>query len=103
MYVVTHFWANLAQHNEIYHAIIIITKNHTKMLHFSSALSVKNCVILCYEIHSLLLTYLKALLEGLFKKEDVYNGIYKPLWCHSGPYNYQVSLPKYQENNRFGG
>ena len=69
MYGVIHFWANLAQHNEIYHAII--TKNHTKMLHFSSALSAKNCVLWCYESHPLLLTYLKTLLEYLYKKEDV--------------------------------
>ena len=86
-----------------YTILTITTQNHIQMLDLRCTLVVKNDVIWYNESHSLLLTYLKALLEGLFKKEDVYNGIYHPLWCHSGPYNHQVSLPKYQENNRFGG
>ena len=69
MQVVKYFWANLAHNNEIYRAII--TKNHTKMLHFSSTLSKRNGVIWCNESHPLLLTYLKTLLEYLYKKEDV--------------------------------
>ena len=86
-----------------YTILTITTQNHIQMLDFGSTLVVENDMIWYNEGHSLLLTYLKALLEGLFKKEDVYNGIYKPLWCHSGPYNHQVSLPIYQGNNRFWG
>ena len=86
-----------------YTILTITTQNHIQMLDLSCTLVMKNDVIWYNESHSLLLTYLKPLLECLCKKEDVYKDIYQPLWCHSGPYNHQVSLPKYQENNRFGG
>ena len=78
-----HFWANLTQHNEIYHGIT--AKNHTKILDFSSTLSVKNGVLWCDKSHSLLLTYLKTLLEYIYKKEHVYKVLNQPLWCDTGP------------------
>ena len=78
-----HFWANLTQHNDIYHGIT--AKNHTKILDFSSTLSVKNGVLWCDKSHSLLLTYLKTLLEYIYKKEHVYKALNQPLWCDTGP------------------
>ena len=61
----------------------IIAKNHTKMLHFSSTLNKRNGVIWCNESHPLQLTYLKTLIDYLYKKAHAYEILYQPCWCHT--------------------
>ena len=78
-----HFWSYLTHQNEICHGKT--AKNHTKILDFSSTLSVKNGVLWCDKSHSLLLTYLKPLLEYIYKKEHVYKVLNQPLLCDTGP------------------
>ena len=77
------FWDNLQAHNGVYHSIT--TKNHVKMLDFWCTLSMRNDGIWYNESHPLLMKYFKTLLEYLYKNDDVYEGICKPLWCHAGP------------------
>ena len=68
------------------------------MLDFSCTLVMKNDVIWYNESHSLLLTYLKILLEYLYQKEYVYTATYQPLWGVILGHNHHISIPKDQEN-----